>query len=173
MALALNEPERVERLVVLDMAPVAYSADDGSNWGEIGTVVSALQDLDLARVQTKRDADAALSRTVSDPGLRAFALMNLVRASGGGFRWRVNLEAIASSLPELAQWELTGQYNGNTLFVGGGKSRYVRSSHLPTISGHFNRFSISTVRNAAHWIHADEPEALLLIVQSFLEAPSA
>ncbi|EOD31245.1 hypothetical protein EMIHUDRAFT_468247 [Emiliania huxleyi CCMP1516] len=102
MALALQSPERVERLVVLDMAPV------------------------------------------SDPGLRAFLLTNLVRRSGEteprlrrdcaenkrggqGFAWRVNLRAIADSLGELARWEVGGEvYGGNTLFVAGGSSRHSR-----------------------------------------------
>ena len=174
MALALTKPERVERLGVLDMAPVSYTSDDGSKWGDIRAVVVAVQTVELARILSKRDADAVLSRSVADPGLRAFVLMNLVRTSTGGFRWRFNLEAIAASLPKLARWEPIGgqQYGGNTLFVGGGKSKYVRSSHLEAISSHFSRFSISTVRNAAHWVHADEPEALSLIVQSFLDAPN-
>ena len=54
------------------------------------------------------------------------------------------------------------EIEGDTLFVAGGKSRFLRSSHLPAIQEHFSRFSLSTIRSADHWIHADEPEALLL-----------
>ena len=53
-------------------------------------------------------------------------------------------------------------------FVGGGKSRFLRSSHLPAIQQHFSRFSLSTIRTADHNIHADEPDALLLIALRFL-----
>ena len=142
--------------------------------------------IDLARldaIASKRDADAMLSRTVSDPGLRAFVLMNLVRTQNGGFRWRVNLDAIERSLPELGAWDVEGPdgcsitdddeddpacYNGFTLFVGGGKSRFLRSSHLPEIEKQFSKFSLSTIRSASHWVHADEPEALMTIASNFL-----
>lgn len=235
MALALTAPERVERLLVLDMAPVSYGAADASGWGDNVDIINELLKVDVktvnsqvdgtpaaptrfdrsedvfegrnvrvpapagafespwgrapglaARSQTprcastqlknKRDADAFLARTVADPGLRAFVLMNLVRRSGGeGFAWRINLPAIASSLDELASWDFgdAPQYGGNTLFIAAGRSKYVRSSHLPAIEQHFARFSLSKIRNAAHWIHADEPDALRLIVTKFFDVPGA
>mmetsp|Transcript_13775 Transcript_13775/g.43722 ORF Transcript_13775/g.43722 Transcript_13775/m.43722 type:complete len:315 (+) Transcript_13775:31-975(+) len=173
MALALQSPERVERLVVLDMAPVTYETGEGSPWAENVRIIDDLLAIDLQRISSKRDADAALARGVSDPGLRAFLLTNLVRRSGGqGFAWRVNLRAIADSLGELARWEVGGEvYGGNALFVAGGQSRYVRSSYLAAISEQFSTFSLSTIRSAGHWIHADEPDALLLIISSFLDVP--
>lgn len=174
MATALLHSPRVERLLVLDMAPVTYGADDGSGWGEINEVVAALNGLDLSQVSSKREADRLLSKSIPNADIRAFALTNLVKGSSGTFRWRINLPAIEASLPELATWGdgLDGRtFGGNTLFVGGGKSRYVRSTHLPAISQHFSRFSLTTIRSAAHWIHADEPEALLTVACSFLDAP--
>ena len=83
---------------------------------------------------------------------------------------QVNLPAIVDSLPSLAGWDLPvgPVYEGNTLFVGGGKSRFLRSTHLPAIQQHFSTFSLNTIRTAGHWIHADEPDALLLITENFL-----
>jgi esterase len=191
MATALLHPQRVERLLVLDMAPVTYDAAE-PQWGAIGAVVQAMRTVRLPTIRGKRDADQLLSRVVSDPGLRSFVLMNLVRgrssgasgagaaggSEGAGFRWRVNLPAIEAALPALGGWDLGGAgddavYSGNTLFVGGGKSRFLRSSHLPAIQRHFTRFSLSTIRSADHWIHADEPEALLLITTRFMAVPAA
>ena len=178
-ATALLHPERIERLLVLDMAPVAY-AESEPQWDAIKSVVAAMRTVKVDLISSKRDADQMLARTVSDAGLRAFVLMNLVRKpDSSGFRWRVNLDAIEESLPSLASWDVNGLaepsadhslggYNGNTLFVGGGKSRFLRSSHMAAIQERFSRFSLSTIRTADHWIHADEPEALLLIAQNFL-----
>ena len=178
MMLALLHPRRVERLVVLDIAPVKYGPGDGSGWAEACATIRAMRGVDVGRATDKKDAEQSLSRAISDPALRAFVLMNLARRSGGGLRWRVNLDAIDAALPQLADWPIkAGQgvvpYGGNTLFVGGGRSRYVRSSHLETISSFFSRFSVTTVRSAAHWIHADEPDALLLIAANFLAVPCA
>ena len=176
MALALSDPDRVDRLVVLDIAPVVYEDGDGSSWGENVRLVNACTNIDVNVIKKKNDADRQLERVVSDPNIRAFMLMNLVRrTSGEGFAWRLNLDGIHRSLDELAGWSACEDrlYGGNTLFVAGGKSRYLRSSHLPAISTLFSRFSVSTIRNAAHWIHADEPEALLLMVSNFLRVPQA
>uniref|UniRef100_A0A7S4AZL5 AB hydrolase-1 domain-containing protein n=1 Tax=Chrysotila carterae TaxID=13221 RepID=A0A7S4AZL5_CHRCT len=175
MALALARPERIERLIVLDIAPVSYDTHDGSCWNEIHQVVRAMRSIDLERVRSKTDADAVLARTISDPGLRAFVLTNMLRDQNGRFRWRINLPVISQKLDELAGWEAPAAepYGGNALFVSGGKSQYVRSLHLPAISELFRRFSVTTLRGAAHWVHADEPESLRLIVLKFLQAPSA
>ena len=179
MATALQHPERVERLLVLDIAPVSYEPSE-PQWEAIDKVVAAMRSINLATVRSKRDADQLLSRSVQDAGLRAFVLLNLVRGGSGadgadGFRWRVNLPAIEASLPRLAAWDMAPgtEYGGNTLFVAGDKSRFLRSSHLPAIQEHFSRFSLSTIRSADHWIHADEPEALLLIATNFLAVPNA
>ena len=158
--------------MVLDMAPVAYAPAE-PQWDSIIQVVRAMRTIKLDVISSKRDADAMLARTVSDPGIRAFVLTNLARTRTGSFRWRVNLDAIEAWLPRLADWDVkasSGAYAGNTLFVGGGKSRFLRSSHLPAISEQFSRFSLSTIRTADHWVHADEPEALLIIMSSFLAA---
>ena len=104
MVSALRCPERVERLIVRDMAPISYSEDDDSGWGDIPPVVRALSAIKVREIKTKRDADRILERSVPDPSMRAFVLSNLVRRTGEeeGWRWRVNLRAIEQSLDELA-----------------------------------------------------------------------
>ncbi len=179
MAAALLFPDRISRLVALDMGPVCYSADDESNWGTIIEVLRAMQAVDLSSLASKSDADRKLRYSVTDPTLRAFILTNLVRKTAGsvGWRWRINLPAIMASMDELAEWDASlggGKlFEGNALFVAGGKSRYLRTLHLDAIAEQFSAFSITTLRQAAHWIHVDQPEALHTIVHRFLEAPQA
>ena len=179
MATALLHRERVERLCVIDIAPTTYDESE-EQWASVVSVVSAMRSVNLGICATKKDVDLQLARSVSDPSLRAFVLTNLLRtptlAGGNLFSWRVNLAAIESSLSVLAGWKVesadSSPYSGNTLFIAGGKSRFLRSSHLPAIQTNFERFSLSTIRSAAHWVHADEPEALLVIASNFLAAPA-
>ena len=173
MATALLHGERVERLLVLDMAPVSYDPAE-EQWAAIEGVVAAMKGLDLEAVKAKRDADLQLAQLgVASADLRAFVLTNLVRSVGTSeraFRWRVNLDAIVANLPSLSSWDYAHtdhKYNGNTLFVAGGKSRFLRSSHLSAVGESFSRFTLSTIRNADHWIHASEPDALLVIASNF------
>src|ERR1700722_14106914 len=60
MVLALSDPAAVERLVVVDIAPVTYPVP-------YLAYVRAMRALDLGTVSRRRDADAALARTIADP----------------------------------------------------------------------------------------------------------
>jgi len=171
MATALMHPARVERLLVLDMAPAVYEEVTCTAWAEIREVLGALDAVDLASCATKREVESLLAPSIANAEMRAFALTNVVKGAGGALRWRINLPAIVASLAELGRWEgLEGlTYNGNTLFVGGGKSRFIRTEHMPLISEQFTCYSFSRIRDAAHWIHAETPKALLLVASNFLD----
>ena len=91
MMLALTEPARVRRLIVADMAPVAY---DHSQL----PYVRAMQALDLAAVTRRSDGDAALAAHVPQPALRAFFLQSLAFEDGRA-RWKLNLDALADQMP--------------------------------------------------------------------------
>ncbi|CAM9681954.1 unnamed protein product, partial [Phaeothamnion confervicola] len=131
-----------------------------------------------AQVADRRDADALLARDIVDPSLRAFAISNLEKsdaptaaaaaaaAAAPGFRWRVNIDGIWREMAGLAQFRLNGQevtemgvsYAGDALFLAGAQSRYIRSAHLPAMKRLFPRYTLRTVKNAGHWIHADAPQ---------------
>lgn len=172
MATALLHPTRIERLLVLDMAPAIYDRETCAAWAEIHEVVRALRGLDVARLTSKKEAGALLEPSIPNGDMRAFALTNLVRAEGGGgFRWRFNLPTIEAYLPELAGWgdgldELV--YGRNTLFVGS-NSRFLRSEHLPQMQQQFTCSSVTKVRDAGHWIHSDAPGPLQIVASNFLD----
>lgn len=171
-ALDATRARRVSELCVLDMAPTAYSTADGSQWKAARALVGALAALDLAALPDAAAADAALARSVLDPDLRAFALTNLVRAPAGGLAWRCALGAIAANLDRLATWDAAGTappFGGDALFLKGAQSRYVRSVHLPEIARAFPSFTLQTVPDAGHWVHAENPDATLDFVEAFLD----
>ena len=75
MLAALSDPGSVERLVVADIAPVAYRPQ------HLG-LVQAMRGLDLAGIERRAEADAALASAVPDPAERGFLLQNLVFEGG-------------------------------------------------------------------------------------------
>ena len=177
MTTALLHRERVERLCVIDIAPTSYDSNF-AQWSTIEAVIAAMRSVNLDVIDSKADAEQQLLRTIDDPMLRAFVLMNLQRNPGpnASFRWRVNLKAIENSLPQLGSWDVAcnaEKYSGNTLFVAGGKSRFLTTRHLPAIEEQFSRFSLSTIRTAGHWVQAEEPDALLIIANNFLAVASS
>ena len=170
MACALRAPALVKELCVLDMAPASYSTADGSNWKKNRELIDALANLDLdACSGDKKRADSLLARKVLDPSLRAFALTNL-QLRDDELRWQFDLDGIVRDLDNIARWPtLPGTYDGDTLFVKGQRSRYVRSIHLQEISAKFPRFTLQSIDDCGHWVHAEKPQETCDVVREFLD----
>jgi pimeloyl-ACP methyl ester carboxylesterase len=161
MAVALTHPSAVGRLLVSDIAPVAYEHGNTA-------IAEALQAIPLSVAMTRARADATLATSIDDPSLRAFLLQNL--QFGNAPAWRIGLEEIAASIPDLEGWtQVSSQYTGATLFVAGARSNYITADARPVIRSLFPAARFVTIKNAGHWVHADNPEGFLSIVEAFLE----
>jgi esterase len=163
MHLALRHAELVERLVVVDVAPVAYAHT-------FGPFVEAMQEIDLAAVHRRVDADLQLEQTIADAVVRNFLLQNLTKTHAG-FAWQVNLAALAANMPELLGFPKVQSvaYNGPTLFVAGGRSRYVKDEHRPLIARLFPNTEYAVIAGAGHWVHAERPIEFLAETRRFLD----
>jgi pimeloyl-ACP methyl ester carboxylesterase len=163
MALALTRPQTVERLVVMDIAPVSYDHD-------YDEYVAAMRAIELHPGLARHEADAALARVVEAPPMRAFLLNNLVL--GAAPHWRIGLEEIAASMPELLRWDDPPgmqPYTGPTLFLRGGESHYVRPEADAVIARLFPNAVLETVAGASHWLHADKPQQVIASLKGFLQ----
>jgi pimeloyl-ACP methyl ester carboxylesterase len=60
------------------------------------------------------------------------------------------------------------QYNGPSLFIRGGKSDYILNEDIPLIKSMFPQAVIKTIPGATHWVHADAPEELCVLLSDFL-----
>jgi esterase len=162
MVTALQHPEMVDRLIVVDASPVAYPP-------VLASYVQAMRAVDLASVQRRSDVDKHLVDVVPDAGTRAFLLQNLI-IDDEGARWRLNLPVLEAAMPTIAGWpdDLTGSYDGPTLFVFGGKSDYVRPEYHDAILRYFPRAQFVEIPEAGHWVHAERLDDFLGTVAPFL-----
>ena len=163
MTAALRAPERIGRLVVVDIAPVRY------RHGFTG-LAETLLGLNLDGIDRRTDADDRLAEAVPDAALRGFLLQNLVLRDGS-YVWRPNLAAISAAgdalrgFPDLPP---SAVFEGPTLFLAGAASDYVRPDHVPAIERYFPNAEIRRIGGAGHWLHAERPEAFLAEVEDFL-----
>src|SRR5690606_15483716 len=81
MQLALKAPDRVDGLVIADIAPVQY----GGERGEHDEIFEGLCALALNTLASRSEADSQLAKWVPDDVVRQFLLSNLVRKPEGGF----------------------------------------------------------------------------------------
>ncbi len=162
MALALEQPAVVSRLIVVDIAPV--------NYPQIRMpMVEAMRQLPFDQVIDRADADALMQPCIADDQLRSFLLTNLVRQDSG-FAWRVYLDVIVQSMPELAAFPDYGdrQFAGAALFLGGAESEYRIDQASDAIRARFPAAHLEMITGAGHWPHADQPEATLAVIDRFL-----
>lgn len=161
MYAALAHTERVDRLVVVDMAPKAYPSQHEY-------LFHALRQIDPAEYDRRRDIDAALADQVPDWRMRQFLLKNLVH-TGDHYAWRPNLSAIHAQYDKVIKGLPDGgTFDGPTLFVRGAQSNYVTDDDRPRIRRHFPQAELVTMDDAAHWVHADVPAAFADVVMEFL-----
>lgn len=164
MQLALTQGALIRRLIVADIAPVAYTHDQSPH-------IHAIRGLDLTGLTSRGEADRRLQALVGDPALRAFFLQSLDLKAAGGPVWRLNLDVLERDMPKIIGWPGTeGHFDGPTLFLTGAESHYVRPEHRETIRALFPHARFAKLPGAGHWLHAEKPREFEETVRVFLNA---
>jgi len=170
MQVALQAPERVEKFIVADIAPVSYKPRHDA-------VLEGLKQIDLTNVRSRRDADVQMARFVEMEATRQFLLMNLERIpkqeqldGGPVYRWRLNLEAIEACYANLASApEGDVPYKGPVLFLKGADSAYIQEKHRDEILRLFPHAQLSIIEGTGHWLHAEKTDTFVSLCRRFLE----
>ena len=168
MMLALEHPSWVERLIVVDIAPVAYGGR------ELEYFVNVMQGVRLEGIARRGEVDEQLRGQVKDAGIRAFLMQNLVERDGK-FEWRINLSGLARNLPDIFGFPEIAPtpYVGEALFISGQRSEYVQPEHHSAIRQLFPNVRFAVIAGAGHWVHAEQPQQLVQRVLKFLQDKQA
>ena len=165
MQFATSHPERMSKLVIVDIAPKAYPPSQRA-------ILAALEQLELQSFQSFGEIDAALAPAISEVSLRQFLMKNITRVPSGGFQWRIDLGSIAKSYDHLTKPIIAAAcYDKPALFMRGGRSEYIADTDLPSIKAIFTRAELVTIARAGHWLHAEATDEFLQILTGFLTKP--
>jgi esterase len=168
MTLALEDPLAVSGVAVIDIAPECY-ADQFSPY------VMAMRGLDLATATSRKEIHQALAHKLACDAPIDFLMQNL-RRHRERFDWRLNLMATALCMQDLCGFPhglMDARYEGQAMFVAGTDSDYVRPESHANIKRLFPRAHLEHIADAGHWVHADQREALLRVLQSWLHRANA
>lgn len=168
MRTALDHPELVDRLMVVDISPAVGL---GSNFGPL---IGAMQSLDLTTLDSRRQADEMLAVGIPNDTVRGFLMQNLRHELGEDgkrhWHWQMNLDLLAREIDHgISDWpQIDASYPGPVLWVAGEKSGYVRPEAAPTMRRLFPKYLQVTIKDAGHWVHSEQPEHFTATLRHFL-----
>ena len=152
MEFAVRYPDLVNKLIVVDISPKAYPVHHD-------TIIEGLQSLDFNVLNSRGEADRKLAEYIVDAGVRQFLLKSLYWVEKGRLAFRFNLEVIAEHITEVGKVLADKmQYKGPSLFVDGAFSSYIVDEDEDLILEHFPEAEIVTIKDAGHWVHAEQPK---------------
>lgn len=162
MTFALRHGEKVDRLIIVDIAPRFYPVHHQ-------TILEGLNAIHLDQLKSRKEADDILGKYVEERSIRQFLLKSLARNGEGEYVWKINLPVITEKIENVsAAIDEDGSFDHPTLFIGGINSNYIQDKDREKIEAFFPHSQIIKIKNAGHWIHAEQPEAVVKTVQAFL-----
>ena len=167
MQLALSFPDLIEKLVIVDIAPVSYPEDADGHMN----VLAAMDAVKLGEIKSRTQAEVTIEDYIPQEATRKFLLTNLVRNKEGSFEWRLDKDSIRKNYANLrAELIATMSFLKPVLFIKGSLSTYIKPEHEAQIKELFPAASVKLLMDAGHWLHAEQPQALQKILLKFLSS---
>ena len=162
MTCALLNPQRINKIVVADIAPVAYP--DKHN-----EVFNGLTAIAKAQIKSRQAADVLLSGNVKIPEVRQFLLKSL-RKQGEHFKLQFSLSALITNYAAIRGWpENDSIFNKEVLFIKGADSDYIKPEHQSAILRYFPKAQAKVIKGTGHWLHAEKPKTFNRLVKEFFK----
>lgn len=162
MLFATLYPELVSKLIIADISPRFYPIHHDA-------ILDGLNSLDFDTLKSRGQADKQLANYVTDAGTRMFLLKNLYWIEKGKLALRINLDVLTENVSEVGEaLPLHAKFDGDTLFLRGDKSEYIGNQDETLIKNHFPEAKITTIANAGHWLHAENPKDFYQAVTNFV-----
>lgn len=161
MQLALNYPNRVDKLIIVDIAPVQYPNHHGD-------VFEGLKAVKLNNLKSRSEADQQLSQHISESAVRQFLLTNLYRNEAKQFAWRMNISALEAGYDNISQAPTGNTFNHPVLFIKGEKSDYITPDYRDQILTLFPKADYRMIQGSGHWPHAEKATIFTKLVLNYL-----
>jgi esterase len=163
MTFANHHPDKVNKIVVVDIGPKAYPVHHFK-------IFEALFSINLKEIHSRQEAEQKLSNLITDIPTRQFLLKNLYRKTDTEFAWRFNLQVLHDNIENIGISQLNNPpFMKPTLFIRGEKSNYILDEDWKDILKAFPLANICTVKDAGHWVHADNPDGFINCIEKFIE----
>lgn len=163
MLLAATYPDLVDKLVVADIGPKFYAPHHQD-------ILAGLNAVDFSVKPSRNDVEEIMKNYIPDFGTRQFLMKSLYWQEPGQLAFRFNLDVFNKKIEEIGKELASGLiFEKPVLFIRGGNSKYILDSDFDGIEKHFPASEITTIPNAGHWLHAENPSMFYELVSEFLK----
>ncbi len=151
MFFAITYPDYVKKLIVADISPKYYPPHHQF-------ILDALNAVDFSKISSRREVEEILKQYIDVEGIRQFLLKNVYWKEKGKLAYRFNLDSLTENNEEVgAALPPLTVFDKPTLFLKGENSGYIMQEDISLIEAHFPKAKIVTIKNAGHWLHAENP----------------
>lgn len=162
MCFALKFPERLDKLVIVDIAPRKYNHPFFRN------LLNFMDKFELSSYSNRIEIDEAFKNVIPNPVIRQFILKNISRRDDHSFDWKINVSSLYQNLDDIfAEVKSDNSFNGPVLVVRGAKSDYIIDEDISNISQLFPNSRLETIPNAGHWLHVEAEDAFCDVLKPF------
>ena len=162
MQFAIKYPLKVDQLIVVDISPKAYPPHHQG-------ILKALESVDFNQISTRQEAEEILHQYIPEKSVIQFLTKNLYWTEDKKLAWRFNLKTLSEKYSEFVSNAIKyGEFSGKTLFISGEKSNYILPQDEFQIKQQFPNSSVVTIKNAGHWVQAENPKDFNELVKDFL-----
>lgn len=163
MQFAIQYPEKMEKLIVVDISPKAYPPHHQG-------IIKALQTVDFQSVKSRQEVEEVLSGYIKEKPVIQFLAKNLYWTDEKKLNFRFNLKTLAEKYNDFVSNAIKfGIFSGETLFIAGDKSHYILPQDEFLIKQQFPNYQLVTISNAGHWVQAENPKDFTAAVKEFLK----
>ncbi|MTC61653.1 alpha/beta fold hydrolase [Providencia rustigianii] len=159
IAMAASEiaPDFIEKIVAIDIAPVAYQVRRHDE------IIAALEAVTQGQAKTRQEASIIMREFIPEDGVIQFLLKSFRQGE-----WKFNLPSLKANYEKIIGWKTVPAWNNPVLLIPGGNSPYVQAEHRELIATQFPQAKAWVVADAGHWVHAEKPEHVLRAIHRFL-----
>jgi len=173
MNFALDYPEKVSKLIVVDIAPSSYKRDNQFSEQAFfhQKMMKVMLSIDATKLNSREDAGAIFDKSFNDESLKNFILKNLKRLPDNTFVWRLNIKSLEQNLENIMGGVGTGKLPVSgfpVLFIKGENSNYIPSEEIINIKKIFPAAGLASIPHAGHWVHAEQTSLFIKTLDYFL-----
>ncbi len=162
MQLAADHSDRLNKLIVVDMAPKIYPRGHDE-------ILVALRSIDFNELKSRNEIDEKLAERIPDVSVRQFLMKSLARDESGSYQWKFNLNSLEKNYDQILPPPVFNSIvKIPTLFIRGEKSKYILEGDFETIRKHFADWWLETIAGAGHWVHSEKPKEFIDAVKNFI-----